>query len=102
MYHSIILLIHENNPVPVNIVTILCNPQLIMFMITITTHHLVYIEGTTCVNTGYHMCIYRVPHVCIQGATCVYTLYHMGKQCSIWISSGTVALMVFATDFTPL
>ena len=62
----------------------------------------VYIEGTTCVNTGYHMCIYRVPHVCIQGATCVYTLYHMGIQCSIWISSGTVVLMVFTTDFNPL
>jgi hypothetical protein len=66
-----------------------------MFAITITTHHHVYIEATSCVYSGYHMCIYRVPHVCIQGAKCVYTRYHMNKQCSIWISSGTVGLMVF-------
>jgi hypothetical protein len=27
----------------------------------------VYIQGTTCVYTGYLMCIYRIPHVYIQG-----------------------------------
>jgi hypothetical protein len=36
-----------------------------------------YIQGTTCVYTGYHMCIYRVSHVYMQGTTCVYTGYHM-------------------------
>jgi hypothetical protein len=54
------------------------------------------------IQNNLQMPSWSVPHVCIQGATCVYTLYHMGIQCSIWISSGTVALMVFATDFTPL
>jgi hypothetical protein len=36
-----------------------------------------YIPGTTCVYTGYHMCIYRVPNEYLQGTTCAYPGYHM-------------------------
>ena len=37
----------------------------------------VYVQGTSCVNTGYHMYIYRVPRVYIRGTSCVYTGYLM-------------------------
>ena len=35
------------------------------------------IQGTTCVYTGYHMCIYKVLHLYIQGTACMYSGCHM-------------------------
>ena len=70
----------------------------------------VFLQGTTCVYTGYRMFIYRVPHAYIQcnicvytrlphasihGPTCVYKRYRMGMQCTIWITSRIVDIMVF-------
>jgi hypothetical protein len=37
----------------------------------------VYIQGTTCEYTGYHMCIYKVLHVYMQGTACMYSGCHM-------------------------